>query len=93
MQTPQFTNGLEELLLLALDKGTTLMCSEAVWWRCHRAMIADALKARGVRVLHIMGANSVMDHPNTAPARIRHGGSLTPKKSNRPSDALRNGPR
>jgi uncharacterized protein (DUF488 family) len=73
MQTPQFTDGLEELLLLASDKRTSLMCSEAVWWRCHRSMIADALKARGVRVLHIMGANSVVEHPYTAPARIRHG--------------------
>jgi uncharacterized protein (DUF488 family) len=79
MQTPQFTDGLEELLLLAMDKNTTLMCSEAVWWRCHRSMIADALKARGIRVLHIIGANGVTDHPYTAPARI-HDGQLTYSK-------------
>jgi uncharacterized protein (DUF488 family) len=73
MQTPQFTAGLEELLQLAADQRTALMCSEAVWWRCHRSMIADALKASGIRVLHILGANSVQEHPYTAPARIQHG--------------------
>lgn len=73
MQTPQFAKGLEELLSLALEKSTTLMCSEAVWWRCHRSMIADALKAQDIRVLHIMGPNGVTEHPYTAPARIRDG--------------------
>lgn len=73
MQTAEFAQGLAELLQLARKAPTTLMCAEAVWWRCHRSMVADALKARGVRVLHIMGAGSVTEHPFTAPARIRNG--------------------
>lgn len=73
MQTSEFDQGLNELLDLARDKRTSLMCAEAVWWRCHRSMIADALKARGVQVLHILGANSVTEHPWTAPARMVEG--------------------
>jgi uncharacterized protein (DUF488 family) len=73
MQTPEFANGLEGLLLLAAETNTAVMCSEAVWWRCHRSMIADALKARGIHVLHIMGVNAVTEHPYTAPARVRDG--------------------
>jgi len=73
MQTAEFDLGLAGLLDLARERRTSLMCSEAVWWRCHRSMIADALKARGVRVLHIMGANSVAEHPWTAPARLVDG--------------------
>jgi uncharacterized protein (DUF488 family) len=73
MQTAPFARGLDELLGLALDRRTSLMCAEAVWWRCHRSMIADALKAHGLRVLHIMGAHSVSEHPWTAPARLVDG--------------------
>jgi uncharacterized protein (DUF488 family) len=73
MQTEGFAAGLDELLRLAQDRRTTMMCAEAVWWRCHRSMVADALKARGVRVMHIMGAGSVVEHPWTAPARIVDG--------------------
>ncbi len=49
------------------------MCAEAVWWRCHRSLIADYLKARGVEVLHILGANKVDPHPYTPAARIVNG--------------------
>ena len=73
MQTPEFGDGLDSLIELAGEKPTTLMCSEGVWWRCHRSMIADALKARGIRVLHIIGANNVVEHPYTAPARVQDG--------------------
>ncbi len=50
-----------------------IMCAEAVWWRCHRSLIADYLKARGVEVLHILGANKVDPHPYTSAARIVNG--------------------
>jgi uncharacterized protein (DUF488 family) len=73
MQTPPFAAALEELMVLASEQRTTLMCSEAVWWRCHRALVADALKAGGIRVLHIMGPGSVTEHPFTAPARFLDG--------------------
>ena len=49
------------------------MCAEAVWWRCHRSLIADYLKAREVEVLHILGANKVEPHPYTSAARIVNG--------------------
>ena len=52
---------------------TAIMCAEAVWWRCHRSLIADYLKARGVEVLHILGANKVEPHPYTSAARIVNG--------------------
>ena len=52
---------------------TAIMCAEAVWWRCHRSLIADYLKARGLEVLHIFGANKVEPHPYTPAARIVKG--------------------
>ena len=50
-----------------------IMCAEAVWWRCHRSLIADYLKARGVEVLHVLSANKVEPHPYTSAARIVNG--------------------
>jgi uncharacterized protein (DUF488 family) len=50
-----------------------IMCAEAVWWRCHRSLIADYLKARGVEVLHILSANEVEPHPYTSASRIVNG--------------------
>ncbi|MGZ5002809.1 MAG: DUF488 domain-containing protein [Chthoniobacterales bacterium] len=50
-----------------------IMCAEAVWWRCHRSLIADYLKARGVEVVHVLGANKVEPHPYTSAARIVNG--------------------
>ncbi|HPA21837.1 MAG TPA: DUF488 family protein, partial [Ferruginibacter sp.] len=47
-----------------------IMCSEAVWWRCHRSMVSDYLKAKGWKVLHIMGKGKAEEHPFTSPARI-----------------------
>ncbi|ADK28540.1 DUF488 domain-containing protein [Corynebacterium pseudotuberculosis] len=51
----EFNEALEELRTFAADAPTAIMCSEAVWWRCHRRIIADHLLARGDRVHHIMG--------------------------------------
>jgi uncharacterized protein (DUF488 family) len=70
METSEFRDALNRFLQAANEGRTSLLCSEAVWWRCHRAMIADALKAAGVRVLHIMDGPKVVEHPFTAPARI-----------------------
>ena len=50
-----------------------IMCAEAVWWRCHRSLIADYLKARGLEVLHILSVNKVEPHPYTSAARIMNG--------------------
>jgi uncharacterized protein (DUF488 family) len=73
MQTAEFAAGLEQLLELARRLRTTLMCAESVWWRCHRSMIADALRARGIRVVHILHAKHEAPHPWTAPARMARG--------------------
>ena len=52
---------------------TAIMCAEADWWRCHRSLIADYLKARGMEVLHVLVANRVEPHPYTSAARIVNG--------------------
>jgi uncharacterized protein (DUF488 family) len=54
MQTPEFEASLESLLQLARKDRVTLMCTEAVPWRCHRSLIADALVARGISTEHII---------------------------------------
>jgi uncharacterized protein (DUF488 family) len=74
MQTEQFQNGIVRLLYTASEAGPiAIMCAEAVWWRCHRSLISDYLKARGLEVLHILGANKVEPHPYTSAARIVNG--------------------
>jgi uncharacterized protein (DUF488 family) len=74
METEQFQKGIERLLEVAAEAGPiAIMCAEAVWWRCHRSLVADYLKARGVEVLHILGANKVEPHPYTSAARIVNG--------------------
>jgi uncharacterized protein (DUF488 family) len=50
-----------------------IMCAEAVWWRCHRSLIADYLKASGVEVLHVLSAKKVEPHPYTSASRIVNG--------------------
>ena len=74
METEQFQKGIDRLLEVASEAGpTAIMCAEAVWWRCHRSLIADYLKARGVEVLNILGTNKVEPHPYTPAARIVNG--------------------
>jgi uncharacterized protein (DUF488 family) len=73
MQTTEFAAAFTDLLAFAAQQRTCMMCAEAVWWCCHRSMIADALKSRGIRVLHIMDAGKTTEHPYTAPARIVDG--------------------
>lgn len=73
METPEFENGIKVLEKTALEQITAYMCSEAVWWRCHRSMVSDYLKAKGWTVLHIMGINKSQEHPYTSPARIVNG--------------------
>jgi uncharacterized protein (DUF488 family) len=74
METEEFRKGVERLLDLAAGAGpTAIMCAEAVWWRCHRALISDFLKVRYVEVLHILDANETEPHPFTSAARIVNG--------------------
>ena len=76
MSSPQFAQGLGQLIQLASQARTAIMCAEALWWRCHRSMIADALSVRGIEVVHILDAKHSVVHPMTAPARVV-GGALT----------------
>ena len=62
MQTREFEKGLEELDRLRSQRRVCVMCSEALWWRCHRRMIADAEAARGVRVKHVMSETDAQQH-------------------------------
>ena len=74
METAEFLKGIDDLLDRAADAGpTVIMCAEAVWWRCHRSLISDYLKARGIDVMHILGANKTEPHPYTSAARIVSG--------------------
>ncbi|QHL87492.1 DUF488 family protein [Nibribacter ruber] len=65
-ETEQFNQGLATLTGVATQKRTAYMCSEAVWWRCHRAIISDVLKEKGWRVEHIMSEGVAKEHPFTA---------------------------
>jgi uncharacterized protein (DUF488 family) len=74
METEEFRHGVERLLDLANEIGSTaIMCAEAVWWRCHRSLISDYLKARGIEVMHILDANKTEPHAFTSAARIVNG--------------------
>lgn len=70
--TAEFAEGLETLLAWGRNRRTAVMCSEAVWWRCHRRIIADHLLARGERVLHLMDVGSA------PPAQLTSGAVVDP---------------
>jgi len=72
MQTPAFEKALEKLQKLADQKPTAIMCAEAVPWRCHRSLIADALIARGYQVRDIMSATSAKSHALMPMARVHY---------------------
>ena len=72
MQTSEFDAGLLRLIKLARQKRSAIMCAEAVPWRCHRSLIADALIIGGVRVEHIMSEKRSRAHSLTPFARVRH---------------------
>jgi len=73
METPDFEGALARLMAGAAQARTAIMCAEAPWWRCHRALIADTLKARGVEVMHIMGEARSVAHPYTSAASVVDG--------------------
>ncbi len=71
--TAEFAEGLAELLKLAASKRTAMMCAEVLWWRCHRSIVSDVLKLRGIEVIHIIDAKHATVHPYTSPARVVDG--------------------
>jgi uncharacterized protein (DUF488 family) len=68
-ETEEYHNAINELLKIAIEIPTCYMCSEAVWWRCHRALVSDDLKRRGWKVLHIISKTKIEEHPYTTVAR------------------------
>lgn len=70
MQTPAFKNAVEELIRDSRQQVTAIMCAEAVPWRCHRSLVADALLVRGIRVVDIMSRTSEKEHVLTPYAHV-----------------------
>ena len=71
METPAFLAGIEELLVLAQNGSPTVMCSESLWWRCHRRLIADHLVlVRGIDVIHLMHDGRATPHVPTEGVRF-----------------------
>jgi uncharacterized protein (DUF488 family) len=73
METTEFAAGLERLIGLAREKRTAMLCAEAVPWRCHRSLVADALLIRGIPVAHILSGKRARAHALTPFARVRKG--------------------
>ena len=70
MLTPEFDRALDDLIALAGTERVAIMCAEAVPWRCHRSLIADALTARGIQVTHILGPGRTQPHSMTSFAQV-----------------------
>jgi len=70
MQTEGFQQGLEELIALSREKRTAIMCAEAVPWRCHRSLVADALNVRGIPVVEILSQTDYRAHKLTSFAHV-----------------------
>ena len=73
METAEFASARERLMELARQRRTAVMCAEAMWWQCHRSLIADDFKVRGWRVLHLMAPGRADEHPFTSAARVVDG--------------------
>jgi uncharacterized protein (DUF488 family) len=73
METDDFKKGIQQLENIGLSKRTAYMCSEAVWWRCHRSLVSDFLKLKGWNVIHIMEIGKASAHTYTQPAKITGG--------------------
>ncbi|HKV01830.1 MAG TPA: DUF488 domain-containing protein [Ktedonobacteraceae bacterium] len=73
MATPEFQQGLDELKTIAEKKRVAIMCAEAVPWRCHRSLIADALTTQGWQVLHIQSKKTASPHEPTPFLKVQDG--------------------
>ncbi len=83
MQTEAFAAELEAVIGLAQEERLALMCAEALPWRCHRSLVADALAVRGIAVEHIMGAGESLPHKLTPFARVEGTRIAYPPKQDR----------
>ncbi len=73
MQTPDYRAARERLAELAQAKRVAVMCAEAMWWQCHRSLIADDFKVTGWEVIHLLSPRREQEHPYTSAARIVEG--------------------
>jgi uncharacterized protein (DUF488 family) len=71
MQTAQFQDALETLIQMSRQKRVAIMCAEAVPWRCHRSLVADALQVRDVPVIEILSARNYREHQLTSFAKVQ----------------------
>ena len=81
MLTEEFRQGVARLLQIAAGKRTSIMCAEAVYWRCHRRLVSDFLAAQNITVQHIFPNGEVRPHTLTDGARIERGGVTYPPNS------------
>jgi len=70
MQTPSFADGLDALIRMSRETRTAIMCAEAIPWRCHRSLVADALEVRGIPAVEILSERSARMHKLTPFARV-----------------------
>lgn len=73
MASDEFARGYRELLALCAAQPSALMCAEVLWWRCHRALVSDALVTDGIEVIHILGPGKIARHVLRPPARLADG--------------------
>jgi len=73
MASDEFARGYRELLAYCAAQPSALMCAETLWWRCHRALVSDALVADGIEVIHILGPGKTARHVLRPPARLVDG--------------------
>jgi uncharacterized protein (DUF488 family) len=85
MQTEEFFNAIDELMAESRSQPAAIMCAEAVPWRCHRSLIADALVSRGWNVRHIMSPEQAIPHVLTSFAHFEGGRLTYPKPTDPPS--------
>jgi len=84
MQTPEFELNIQALIGIARVERAVIMCAEAVPWRCHRSLIADALIVRGIKVEHIISLNEPKPHILTSWAKVE-GTKITYPECNAPA--------
>jgi len=84
MQTPEFAAGIASLIKLAAEEPTAIMCAEAVPWRCHRSLVADALVIRGIEVEDILSATRAQPHALTSFALVNGTQITYPGQANLP---------
>lgn len=88
MQSAEFQTGIDQLLTIARQKPTAYMCSEGLFWRCHRRLVSDYLLANGFAVEHIMPGGELQTHTLTSGAIAKHGQATYPATDSNPTRML-----